>query len=87
MKFKPSGAWVVLPDPTSETTESGIILDETTRKANETNILKVLAVGPHCQFLEVGDVAVVDPRTEAIRMDLDNKACLIIGEHQAIGKL
>ena len=87
MNFKPSGAWVVLPDPTSDTTDSGIILDDTTRRANETNILKVLAAGPHCQFLEVGDTAVIDPRTEAIRMDLEGKACLLVGEHQVIGKL
>ena len=76
MNFKPNGAWVVLPDPTSETTDSGIILDEVTRKSLETNILKVLAVGPHCTFLKVGDIATIDPRTEAIRMDIDDKACL-----------
>jgi len=87
MKFKPSGAWVVLPDPTSETTDSGIILDETTRKSRSTNILEVLAVGPHCQFLEIGDTAMIDPRTEAIQMDIEEKACLLIGEHQVIGKL
>ena len=45
MAFKPNNAWVVLPDPTAETTESGIILDETTRKSKATNILEVLAVG------------------------------------------
>ena len=87
MKFKPSGAWVVLPDPTSETTDSGIILDKTTRKSRSTNILEVLAIGPHCTFLEVGDTAMIDPRTEAIQVDIDDKACLLIGEHQVIGKL
>ena len=32
MKFKPSGSWIVLPDPIVKETESGIILDETTAK-------------------------------------------------------
>lgn len=86
MAFKPNNAWVVLPDPTSETTESGIILDETTRKSRATNILKVISVGPQCNFVKPGDIAVIDPRSEAIQLDVDGKPCLLVGEHQIVGK-
>ena len=86
MAFKPNNAWVVLPDPTSETTESGIILDDATRKARATNILEVISVGPQCTFIKPGDTAIIDPRTEAIQMDIDDKPCLLVGEHQIVGK-
>tara|TARA_R100001510_G_C7539822_1_gene127874 strand:- start:143 stop:406 length:264 start_codon:yes stop_codon:yes gene_type:complete len=86
MEFKPSNFWVVLPDPTVTKTDSGIILDENTAKERATNILKVLAVGPKCEFVKVGDTVVVDPRTEAVRMEVDNKQVLMVDEHQIIGK-
>ena len=86
MKFQPSNFWVVLPDPTVTKTDSGIILDENTAKERATNILEVLAVGPKCEFVKVGDTVVVDPRTEAVRMEVDDKQVLMVDEHQIIGK-
>ena len=88
MNFKPSGSWIVLPDPIVKETESGIILDETTAKENarRSNVLKALAVGPHCQFVELGDTVMVDPRSEAARTEIDDKLYLIISEHQILGK-
>ena len=46
LNFSPFGNWLVLPDPTTRKTESGIILDDDTAKKMATNILKVLAAGP-----------------------------------------
>ena len=88
MKFKPNGSWVVLPDPTITETESGIILDEATSIANakRSNLLEVVATGPMCNFAEVGDTVMVDPRTEAVKSRIDNKDYLIVGEHQLLGK-
>tara|TARA_B100000768_G_scaffold180389_1_gene200203 strand:+ start:1174 stop:1440 length:267 start_codon:yes stop_codon:yes gene_type:complete len=87
MKFTPNSNWVVLPDPTSTETESGIILDKTTiRSRAKSNVLKVLAVGPQCFFVKVGDTAVIDPRSEAIQMPIDGQDCLLISEHQIVGK-
>jgi co-chaperonin GroES (HSP10) len=88
MKFKPNGSWVVLPDPTITETESGIILDEATSMANakRSNLLEVIAIGPMCNFAEVGDTVMVDPRTEAIKSRIDDKDYLIVGEHQLLGK-
>ena len=88
MKFKPNGSWVVLPDPTITETESGIILDEATamQNAKRSNILDVLAIGPMCTFVKVGDTVMVDPRTEAVKSRIDNKDYLVVGEHQLLGK-
>tara|TARA_R110000744_G_scaffold7074_2_gene24274 strand:- start:3651 stop:3920 length:270 start_codon:yes stop_codon:yes gene_type:complete len=88
MKFKPSGSWIVLPDPIVKETESGIILDETTAKENarRSNVLKALAVGPHCQFVELGDTVMVDPRSEAARTEIDGTYYIVISEHQILGK-
>ena len=87
MKFKPNSNWVVLPDPTSDTTESGIILDETTKRSQaRSNVLKVLAVGDHCHFVKPGDIATIDPRSEAIQLSIEGKECLLISESQIIGK-
>ena len=88
MKFKPSASWIVLPDPLITETESGIILDETTAKENarRSNVLKALAVGPHCQFVELGDTVMVDPRSEAARTEIDGTYYIVISEHQILGK-
>jgi len=88
MEFKPNGAWIVLPDPTITETESGIILDEATALSNakRSNILEVVAVGPQCSFISPGEKVMIDPRTEAIRTEIDKKNYLIVGEHQILGK-
>ena len=88
MKFKPNGSWVVLPDPTITETESGIILDETSSIANakRSNVLDVLAIGPMCTFVKIGDTVMVDPRTEAVKSRIEDKDYLIVGEHQLLGK-
>ena len=86
MKFKPNGSWVVLPDPSKKTTDSGIILDDTTAKSITTNILEILAAGPQCHFAKVGDTVMVDPRAEAMNVHIDDIQYIMISEHQLLGK-
>ena len=86
MKFKPNGSWVVLPDPSKTKTDSGIILDDKTAKSLNTNVLEVLAVGTQCHFVKIGDTVMVDPRSEAMMVDLDGVQCIMISEHQLLGK-
>ena len=88
MEFKPNGSWVILPDPTITQTESGIFVGDEAAAANaqRSNILEVLAVGPMCNFVEVGDTVMVDPRTEAIKSRIDEQDLLLVGEHQLLGK-
>jgi co-chaperonin GroES (HSP10) len=86
MNFKPNGSWVVLPDPSKLQTDSGIILDKKTAKSLNTNVLEVLAVGPQCHFAKVGETVMVDPRSEAMIIDIDDKQYIMISEHQLLGK-
>ena len=86
MNFIPNGSWVVLPDPSKTKTDSGIILDEKTAKSMNTNILEVLATGPQCHFAKVGNTVMVDPRSEAMMVELDGIQCIMISEHQLLGK-
>ena len=86
MNFKPNGSWVVLPDPSKLQTDSGIILDKKTAKSLNTNVLEVLAVGPQCHFVKTGETVMVDPRSEAIIVDVDDKQYIMISEHQLLGK-
>jgi len=39
-----------------------------------------------CTFANVGDTVMVDPRTEAVKSRIEDKDCLIVGEHQLLGK-
>ena len=87
IKFKPYGAWILLPDPTSNKTESGIIVDEKTARKLSTNVLEVLAVGPNCVSAKVGDILMVDPASEARRITLDKQTYLLLLEHQILGQV
>ena len=86
MKFKPNGSWVVLPAPSKLKTDSGIILDEKTAKSLNTNVLEVLAAGPQCHFAKEGDTVMVDPRSEAVIIHVDEVQYIMISEHQLLGK-
>ena len=84
--FKPFGAWIVVPRPDSKTTESGIILDDATAKALQTNIVEVLAVGPQVTQCTKGDKIMVDPNTEAMLIHIDEVQYLFVNEFQVLGK-
>tara|TARA_R110002074_G_scaffold116259_1_gene247477 strand:- start:3516 stop:3779 length:264 start_codon:yes stop_codon:yes gene_type:complete len=85
MNFKPNGNWVVLPNPAKKKTDSGIILDDATVEQLKTNILKVSAAGPNCLFVKTGDTVMVDPRLEALMVELEDKNYIMIPEHQVLG--
>jgi len=86
--FKPNGNWILVPDPIVEKTKGGIILDEATAIANsrKNNVLEVLKVGYQHTFANVGDMVMIDPRTEALKAVVDGEDCLFILEHQILGK-
>ena len=85
INFIPQGQWMLLPDPTAQKRESGIILDEATSKKLSTNILKVLKAGAHGQFCKEGDTVMIDPTTEARRITIEELTYLLVGEHQVLG--
>ena len=85
--FKPYGAWMLLPNPAKNITDSGIILDEKTAGAITTNILEVVAIGPECRQSKVGDTVMVDPTVEARVLHLDEGEFIIVPEYNILGKL
>ena len=86
LNFSPFGNWLVLPDPTTRKTESGIILDDDTAKKMATNILKVLAAGPTCIMANVGDEVMINPMAEAMKMTINEVPCVLVSEHNLLGK-
>ena len=91
-KFKPYGVWVVVPDTSKAVTDSGIILDEATAKQAASNVCEVIACGPDCKFVKVGDIVMVDPSIQAMRVPLEAEKKgelephIMFGEHQILGK-
>ena len=85
IKFKPTRDWVLLPDPRKDETDSGIILTGESKDSLKTNILKVLATGPECKWVKVGDKVMVDPSGKGHIIDLDEKTYVIIAEFMVLG--
>lgn len=85
MKFKPNGIWVILPNQAKKKTASGIILDDETVNQLKTNIIKVEAIGPMCTFAKVGDTVMIDPRMEALMVELEGEHWVMVPEHQILG--
>ena len=84
--FKPNTDWILLPDPVVKKTDSGIYLDDETAQKQSTNILKVLAVGPNVKHIKVGDMVMVDPRTEAVRTSqIGSGSHLLVQQYQSLG--
>ena len=88
-EFKPNGTWLLLPDPTTKKTDSGIYLDEDTARKAATNILEVLEVGHHCKFVKKGDTIFIDPRpgSDAVVSEICGGSRILIQEHQVLGIL
>ncbi len=84
--FKPFGMWIIVPRPDSKITESGIILDDATAKALQTNIVEVLAVGPQVTQCAKGDKIMVDPNSEAMLVHINDVQYLFVNEFQVLGK-
>ena len=83
--FKPTRDWILVPDPRKEETDSGIILTGETKNSLKTNILEVLATGPECKWVKVGDTVMVDPSGKGHIIDLDGTTYVVIAEFMVLG--
>jgi co-chaperonin GroES (HSP10) len=82
--FTPTRDWLLLPDP-RVMEKSGIILDEKTAASLQTNISKVLAVGPDCKEAKKGSTVMINPTTTGNIVEIDNKSYIMIPEHFCMG--
>tara|TARA_R100001591_G_scaffold83253_1_gene89787 strand:- start:134 stop:412 length:279 start_codon:yes stop_codon:yes gene_type:complete len=80
INFKPTRDWLVLPLKRENQTEAGILLTEATANALRTNILDVLACGPDCAMVKVGDTVMVHPSTEGLIVNIDDQDCVMVSE-------
>lgn len=85
INFIPTRDWVLLPLKRDNETEAGILLSEATAKALRTNILEVLATGPNCEMVKVGDTVMVHPSSEGLVVDIEDTQYVMISEFQICG--
>jgi co-chaperonin GroES (HSP10) len=83
--FSPTRDWVVVPDPRTNKTESGIILDDKTANAIQTNVVEVLAIGPDTKHISLGDIVMIDPSTSGHIVDINDETYVMIPEHFCMG--
>jgi co-chaperonin GroES (HSP10) len=85
INFEPTRDWVVLPVKNTEKTEAGIILPESVQKTIKTNILPVVAAGPACEHIKVGQTVMVHPTTEGLIIDVDGVSHVMVNEFMICG--
>jgi len=85
INFNPARDWVVLPLQKENETEAGILLSDATANALRTNILEVLACGPNCEMVKVGDTVMVHPSSEGLVVEIDKKQYVMVSEFQICG--
>ncbi len=77
---------MILPHEKEKKTKSGIIL---TQQDNLTPsyVLPVLAVGPECRTVQVGDVVMVHPESKGLIIPIDGENHVLISEHMICGRV
>ena len=85
INFNPARDWVVLPLHKANETESGILLSDSAAKALRTNILEVLAAGPNCEMVKVGDTVMVHPSSEGLVVEIEKKQYIMVSEFEIWG--
>lgn len=85
LKFKPTRDWVVFASPRVEKTDSGIQLLGEAQNSISTNIVEVLAAGPNCELVKVGDTVLVHPESSALIIHIENGEYACVNEFQIVG--
>jgi co-chaperonin GroES (HSP10) len=83
--FTPTRDWVVVEDPRQTESESGIILPEGVSSKLQSNISKILAVGPECKTAKAGDLAMINPTTTGNIIEIEDISYVMIPEHFCMG--
>lgn len=83
--FKPARDWILIEDPRKTETESGIILPESISDKMQTNICKVIAVGPTAKEVTAGDTIMVNPQMPGTITMIDKKEYVMVPEHFVMG--
>jgi co-chaperonin GroES (HSP10) len=87
INFNPTRDWVVVPDPSVKETESGILLSEGSAMAAKKPTSTVVATGPQCAQIKVGDEVLVHPTAEGFFFEIEGKKYAAINEFMVLGVL
>lgn len=85
IKFNPTRDWVVVPFQDQNKTDSGIILAGGAENSLRRNVLKVVAAGPDCKEVKVGDTVMVHPNSQGLVIDLDEGKYVMVNEFTICG--
>lgn len=85
INFNPTRDWVVVPDPSVKETESGILLSEGSAMAAKKPTSTVVAAGPQCTQVKVGDEILVHPTAEGFFFEIEGKKYAAINEFMILG--
>jgi co-chaperonin GroES (HSP10) len=85
INFNPTRDWVVVPDPSVKETESGIVLTGSAAMAAKKPTSTVVACGPTCVQIKVGDEVLVHPTAEGFFFEVDGKKYAAVNEFMILG--
>lgn len=85
INFNPTRDWVVVPDPSIKETESGIVLSGSAAMAAKKPTSTVVACGPQCAQVKVGDEVLVHPTAEGFFFEVDGKKYAAVNEFMILG--
>jgi co-chaperonin GroES (HSP10) len=85
IRFRPARDWVIFASPRIEKTDAGIQLLGDAQKAMSSNIVEVLACGPTCEMVKVGDTVLVHPESSALIIHIDDEEYACVNEFQIVG--
>jgi co-chaperonin GroES (HSP10) len=85
IKFKPTRDWIVFDSPRVEKTDTGIHLLGDSQKSISSNIVEVLAAGPACETVKVGDTVLVHPESAALIIHVEDGEYACVNEFQVVG--
>jgi co-chaperonin GroES (HSP10) len=85
INFNPTRDWVVVPDPSVKETDGGILLSEGAAMAAKKPTSTIVACGPQCTQVKVGDEILVHPTAEGFFFEVDGKKYAAINEFMVLG--
>ena len=86
MNFEPTHNYVILPHVKYDKSKAGIILTEQD-SIKPSYVLPVLAVGPECRNIKVGDTVMVHPESKGLIIPIDGENHVLISEHMICGRI
>lgn len=84
--FTPLNDWVVVPYINPQKTDAGLYIPEGAKNPlHKGNILEVLAAGPNCTQVKVGDTVMINPAAQGNIIELRGIQYVMVNEFMLLG--